>query len=268
MINFFKYNSAGNDFIIIDNRLEEFSVDTKLIRKLCNRNFGIGADGLILLESHNQSNYFMNYFNSDGLPASLCGNGSMCCGHFASRLNILTNSDLSFKGSFATREGAFDIVVKENNLVCVNMPPVLDFSMINNDIIINTGSPHYIKFAKKLESLDVNKEGADIRYSQKFLPNGINVTFVEQNDSDIFIRTYERGVESETLSCGTGVVAAAISMWIQKMIHIKNDIIIRTKGGVLNVSFKYNDRTKTFFDINLSNRVECVFQGQISSSQF
>ena len=268
MINFFKYNSAGNDFIIIDNRLEEFSIDTKLIQKLCNRNFGIGADGLILLESHNQSNYFMNYFNSDGLPASLCGNGSMCCGHFASRLNILNNSDLNFKGSFATREGVFDIVVNENNLVCMQMPHVLDYSIINNDIIINTGSPHYIKFAKKIESLDVNKEGADIRYSQKFLQDGINVTFVEQNDSDIFIRTYERGVESETLSCGTGVVAAALSLWIQKMIHVKNDIIIRTKGGVLQVSFKYNEHMDTFSDIILSNRVECVFQGQISIPKF
>ncbi len=267
MINFYKYNSAGNDFIIIDNRLEDFYVNAEWIRKLCDRNFGIGADGLVLLESNNNSDYFMNYFNSDGLPSSLCGNGSMCCGHFASTLDILIKHENSYKGSFSTREGVFDVVV-DTNIVCVNMPPVADFRIINDDIIINTGSPHYIKFVKNLENLDVKKEGSAIRYSQNFSQDGINVTFVEQNESDIFIRTYERGVESETLSCGTGVVAAALSMWIKKMIHVTSNILIRTKGGVLQVSFKYNNHTNTFSNISLSNRVECVFEGKISTPKF
>tara|TARA_B100000700_G_C14894954_1_gene784549 strand:- start:341 stop:1144 length:804 start_codon:yes stop_codon:yes gene_type:complete len=263
MINFWKYNSAGNDFILVDNRLEVFPKKTDFIQKLCDRNFGVGADGLILLELDDDTNYFMHYFNADGLLSSFCGNGSMCCAHFAQKLNLLSNSSAGFQGCFSTREGKFNLHVHQNQ-VRVSMPNVSDFSIDDGNVIIQTGSPHYVIFTSKLKNLNINKEGADIRYSKKFCKNGINVTFVEKKSDGIFIRTYERGVESETLSCGTGVVAAVLSLFICKMLPIKDEIFVHTEGGVLSVSFQYNSQLNSFSNIILSNKVNRVFGGQIT----
>ncbi|MBF25410.1 MAG: diaminopimelate epimerase [Flavobacteriales bacterium] len=267
MINFFKYNSSGNDFIIIDNREKKIQLKVSEIRKMCDRNFGVGADGLILLESHEKVNYFMNYFNSDGLPSTLCGNGSMCCGHFASILGLLEKIDNHYIGVFNTREGDFDVQVLYN-LVTISMPNVsikhnTQFITVNNEkgIYINTGSPHYLLIKSNLENFNIYKNVIRIKESSVFKEEGVNVTFVEINKENLFIRTYERGVEDETLSCGTGVVAAAL---LQSIISKDNkDIVkkIKTRGGIFNVDYSFNEKQQLFEDISLSNKVNLVFKG-------
>ena len=261
MIKFFKYNSSGNDFIIIDNRSNRFKITVNLIKQMCHRNFGLGADGLILIESSDEANYFMNYFNSDGLPASLCGNGSMCCAHLAKSLGLLEKKSDVYTGSFATREGVFNTSVGQEN-VTVSLPNVSDFQIMDDYIFINTGSPHYVKFTSFLEKINVNQEGAEIRYNPIFIKNGVNVNFVQSDESGIFIRTYERGVESETLSCGTGVVAAVLSLFLSNKLLTRNDIIVNAKGGSLKVSYEYDKLKKMFYNIRLSNKVHVVFKGE------
>ena len=289
MITFFKYNSCGNDFIIIDNRDKVFSISKNYIRKLCDRKFGIGADGLILLEKNESANYFMNYFNSDGVMSSFCGNGNLCCGHLAYHLGILNKKN---KGVFSTREGVFDFQVEADN-VSISMPNVLDYMICKKDFqdfTINTGSPHYISFRDSVDKIDVNKEGRIIRNSPSYVNEGVNVTFVASSlflpvnqinlpdASVISIRTYERGVESETLSCGTGVVAAALSEIIYyagflDLDKTKNSFHhstrVNTLGGMLHVNFKCDYRKNNdvinfnFSDIILSNKVNMVFQGHL-----
>ena len=266
MINFFKYNSCGNDFIIIDNRIKNLQLHTNQIKKMCDRNFGVGADGLILLESHIKADYFMNYFNSDGLPSTLCGNGSMCCGHFASQLGVLKKIEKKYSGLFNTREGDFDVQVIDN-IVSISMPNVskrnnIKLININNEkgVYINTGSPHYVVFKSNLEILNIHQEATAIRESSFFKKEGVNVTFVEKNKEKIFIRTYERGVESETLSCGTGVVAAALS----QSLSINHQYVIKkitTRGGIFNVDYFFNEKKQLFQNITLSNKVDLVFTG-------
>ena len=290
METFFKYNSCGNDFIIMDNRDKTFSISTNYIRKLCDRKFGVGADGFILLEKDESADYFMNYFNSDGLMSSFCGNGNLCCGHLAHYLGILNKKN---KGTFSTREGVFNLKVESDN-VSISMPDVLNYMISTNDFqdfTINTGSPHYISFRDSVDKIDVNKEGRIIRNAPLYIKEGINVTFVSSslfppvnkvhlpNKSVITIRTYERGVESETLSCGTGVVAAALSEIIyyagfldsdKKMNSYNHSTRVNTLGGFLNVDFKctYQRNNKVvnfnFFDIILSNKVNMVFTGSLS----
>ena len=289
MATFFKYNSCGNDFIIMDNRDETFSISTNYIKKLCDRKFGIGADGFILLEKDESADYFMNYFNSDGLMSSFCGNGNLCCGHLAYHLGILNKKN---KGTFSTREGVFDLQVDDHN-ISISMPDVLDYIISTKDFqhfIINTGSPHYISFRDSVDKIDINKEGRMIRNSPLYIKEGINVTFVASSlfpsvktmnladQSVISIRTYERGVESETLSCGTGVVAAALSEIIYYAGFLDSDKIknslhhatkVKTLGGILNVDFKCDYKKNNelvnfnFSDIILSNRVNMVFQGHL-----
>ena len=267
MINFLKYNSAGNDFIMIDNRLKNFPKRTEFIRQLCDRNFGIGADGLILLESDQKTHYFMHYFNADGQLASFCGNGSMCCAHFAKSLNLLSKSGTESQGFFSTHEGVFEIKLNGDQ-VDLAMPDVSKFLIKDGVVIIDTGSPHYVIFTSQLKKIDINKEGAQIRYSSKFSNDGINVTFVESVEDSIFIRTYERGVEAETLSCGTGVVASVLSLFLAKMILSQHEVIVNTAGGVFSVSYHYDAQLKLFSNIKLSNKVNRVFKGQITMPEF
>lgn len=261
MIDFFKYNSSGNDFIIIDNRTKRFKINANLIKQMCHRKFGLGADGLIFIEPSSDANYFMNYFNSDGLPSSLCGNGSMCCAHLAKSLGLLEKQSDFFIGLFATREGVFNTSVGHDN-VTVSLPNVSSFKTIDDDILINTGSPHFVKFTSFLEKINVNKEGKKIRYNSPFAKDGVNVNFVQSNEDGIFIRTYERGVESETLSCGTGVVAAVLSLFLSNKLSTTSDVIVNAKGGPLKVSYEYDILKKMFYNISLSNKVHMVFKGQ------
>jgi len=293
MINFFKYNSSGNDFIIIDNRDKIFSINSHYIKKLCDRNFGIGADGLILLEKSSEANYFMNYFNSDGFISSFCGNGNLCCAHFACHVGLLNKKKKDIEGTFSTREGVFNFRFNDDK-VLISMPDIIDYNIsktqTSKDIVIDTGSPHYVIFKDSIDNLDITKEAHLIRNSKLYLEEGINVNFADsqilrkhsafelKNKSTINVRTYERGVESETLSCGTGVVAAAISEVIYYILYLDSVKLphkfsrstkVNTLGGVLDVQFHCSYQKKNsvftfnFSSIFLSNKVHMVFQGQL-----
>jgi len=253
---FSKYQGTGNDFIMIDNRDSIIKRnDLKLIEKLCDRKFGIGSDGLILIEKHLEYDFEMVYFNPDG-SQSLCGNGSRCAVMFANSLDIINKET-----TFLTIEGPLYALIK-NKKVHLKMPDVKGvISTENNDLFINTGSPHYIRFVKDVQHIDVYQTGKEIRESPEFEPNGTNVNFVQlQEDNQIFVRTFERGVENETLSCGTGVTASALATGLD----MKNGTIdINTLGGILTVQFDQIEKGE-FRNIFLIGPAEKVFEGTIA----
>jgi diaminopimelate epimerase len=253
--NFSKYQGTGNDFIMIDNRDSIIKRNNlKLIERLCDRKFGIGSDGLILIEKHLEYDFEMVYFNPDG-SQSLCGNGSRCAVMFANSLGIINNET-----EFLTIEGPLYALIKEDK-VHLKMPDVNSvISTENKDLFINTGSPHYIQFVSDVQHIDVYQMGKEIRESQEFKPYGTNVNFVQLKDENqIFVRTFERGVENETLSCGTGVTASALASGLD----LKNGIInIKTLGGILNVHFDQIEKGK-FRNIFLIGPAEKVFEGVI-----
>lgn len=254
-IQFNKYQGAGNDFIIIDNRKNIISPDdSNLINKLCNRRFGIGADGLIIISDNFQYDFEMQYFNSDGFEGSMCGNGGRCAAAFAIKIGI-AGKKLSFKAI----DGQHRAIYEDNNIK-LKMNDVLDPHFINGNYFMNTGSPHYILFRKDVKNINVDTEGSKIRWSEEFSPEGTNVNFVETEKNGIYVRTYERGVEAETLSCGTGVTASAIAAVLQGHFDT-NSINVMTKGGNLSVSFTISG--KTISDIWLTGPATFVFEGKI-----
>jgi diaminopimelate epimerase len=254
-IPFNKYHGTGNDFIIIDNREGIFNPsDTILINKLCHRRFGIGADGLILVSLHKQFNFEMKYFNSDGNEGSMCGNGGRCAAAFAVRAGIAGR-----KQKFFAFDGPHEAEIGDEN-IRLQMSDVTSISKVKGNYFINTGSPHYIRFVKNVQEFDVFNEGKKLRWSDDFKPGGTNVDFVELTDNGIFVRTFERGVEDETLSCGTGVTASAIASVLAG--HFDTNIIkVKTPGGNLSVEFKPGNGKVT--GIRLSGPATFVFEGKI-----
>jgi diaminopimelate epimerase len=254
-IPFNKYQGTGNDFIIIDNREGIFNPsDTIIINKLCNRRFGIGADGLILISLHNQYDFEMKYFNSDGKEGSMCGNGGRCTAAFAFRTGIAGK-----KQKFFAFDGPHEAEIG-NGTVRLQMSDVTGITKVKGNYFINTGSPHYVCFVKNVSELDVFNEGKKIRWSDDFKPGGTNANFVELTNDGIFVRTFERGVEEETLSCGTGVTASAIASVLSG--HFDTNIInVRTLGGNLSVEMKPGEEKIT--DIRLSGPATFVFEGKI-----
>ncbi len=253
---FFKYQGTGNDFIMIDDRTRTFDMeDHKLIEKLCRRRFGIGADGLILLRDHPNVDFEMIYFNSDGHLTTLCGNGSRCAVQFAHHLDMIDE-----KAVFETVEGKLEAII-EDGLVHLRMPDVNRVEEKEDSFFIHTGSPHHIRFVNELEKYDVYEEGRTIRYSDTYKDEGgVNVNFVERvKGGEIFVRTYERGVEDETLSCGTGVTASAIAYGLQKD---RSSVKIKTRGGDLRIHFKKID-VDHITDIYLIGPAQLVFEGEI-----
>lgn len=253
---FYKYQGTGNDFIVIDNRNKIFPKnDTKLVAKLCDRRFGIGADGLILLENDNLSDFKMIYYNADGREGSMCGNGGRCIVVFAEFLGII-ESDTTFSATDGLHSASIN-----NGIVRLHMADVDEIREKPNAIFLNTGSPHHVQMVAQLEQFDVVKEGAKLRYGL-YGENGSNINFVEQLDEATFsVRTYERGVENETLSCGTGVTAVALAMHrIEKT--SRKEIVIKTLGGDLKISFKNSDGK--YRNIYLTGPAEQVFKGEIS----
>lgn len=234
---FYKYQGAGNDFIIIDNRDNSFNTkDNNRIQLLCDRKFGIGADGLILLENSDKYDFKMLYFNADGKESTMCGNGGRCIVAFAKRMNIIQDKTI-----FEAIDGIHHAEIIRD-LVNLQMIDV-NFILENKDsFFLNTGSPHHVIFQDNIENLNVKEEGSKIRYSKTYKKDGgTNVNFVEQVDQNIFkVRTYERGVEDETLACGTGVTAVAIAAY-QANITKSKHIFIHTEGGMLEVSFKKDE---------------------------
>lgn len=257
-ITFYKYQGTGNDFIIIDNRSQYFKYDTKLINRWCDRKFGIGADGLICLENADSKaiNFKMVYFNADGNQSSMCGNGGRCIVAFAKFLNLITTTCV-----FEAIDGLHEAKINENMQVELKMKDVSVINTYSSAIVLDTGSPHYVKQVKNLQAIDVPKKGAEIRYSDKFRNDGINVNFVQFKDNIIHMRTYERGVEDETLSCGTGVTAAAIAAHHSNFVS-DNHLYILAQGGQLEV--KFNKTSEAYENIWLIGPTQRVFKGEIA----
>lgn len=252
---FNKYQGTGNDFIIIDNRNNLFNPsDTKLVNKLCDRRFGIGADGLMLISNHPERDFEMKYYNSDGKEGTMCGNGGRCAAQFAFNSGIAGN-----KQKFFATDGIHEAEI-ENSMVKLHMNDVSETKVVNGNYFINTGSPHYVLFVKKVKKLNVHEQGKKLRWAKEFAPDGTNVNFVEVIDEGIFVRTFERGVEDETLSCGTGVTASAIAAILSGHFNTKT-INIKTIGGELNVSFDF--QKNKFINIWLSGPATFVFKGDI-----
>ena len=255
---FVKYHATGNDFILIDNRAGNYDTNRKFVSYLCHRRFGIGADGLILLNSSEKYDFEMLYFNSDGREATMCGNGGRCIVAFASYHNII-NKTCIFSASDGIHKAR--ILKRDQNITYVDlqMSDVKEIQKNKNNYILNTGSPHLVKFTNRVEQLDVLHNGRSIRYSDQFKEEGVNVNFVEvRPDNTLFVRTYERGVENETLSCGTGVVASAIAHAYRSATQIE-EVNISTPGGMLNVKFK--QQFNIFTDISLAGPATFVFEG-------
>lgn len=259
-ITFYKYHGSGNDFIILDNRDGEYAGFTKRqIETLCHRRFGIGADGLMLLNRKEGFDFEMIYYNSDGNVGSMCGNGGRCMVRFAFHMGLH-----KYTYHFLAADGEHEAEIGINDIIRLKMQDVKEVEEHPSYSIINTGSPHFVKFASDIMNVDVVETGRDIRNSKAFLKDGINVNFVENIGEDsIFVRTYERGVEDETLSCGTGVTAAALVSAHNPRGF--NRVEVRTPGG--NLSVEYNKIDETHFEnIWLCGPAEFVYKGEIEIS--
>lgn len=268
-IPFYKYQGTGNDFVVIDNREGSFLTrkDHEIIEKICDRRFGVGADGLMLLQHKEGYDFEMVYFNADGYEGSMCGNGGRCIVAFAHFLGVIGETC-----RFIAVDGPHDARVISSRWVELKMVDVESVEKGKDFYFLDTGSPHYVSFSSDVEALDVVREGKSIRYSDRFKEEGTNVNFVQPKGDELIVATYERGVEDETLSCGTGVTAAALADFLRgeevKGEEVKGGVVkgreigIRAKGGELKVKFAYNNNT--FEDIWLCGPATQVFQGEIT----
>lgn len=254
-LTFYKYQGTGNDFVMIDAVTNPVELSLEQIRKLCSKGFGVATDGLIILKKAAGLDFEMDYYNADG-SQSMCGNGGRCAVKFAKQLGLLGPTY-----HFKAIDGPHEATIEENGWVNLKMKDVSQVRTYGTDFILNTGSPHYVVMTDNVKDLNVVEEGRKIRNSEPFKEEGINVNFVQTvNDTSIFVRTYERGVENETLSCGTGVTAASI-------VAAHNDrgfnrIEVETLGGKLAVEF---DRASEehFENVLLCGPAQLVFEGKI-----
>jgi diaminopimelate epimerase len=253
-ITFYKYQGTGNDFVMIDDRPEVFPVkNLEWVQALCDRKFGIGADGLILIRNKEGYDFEMIYFNADG-SQSMCGNGARCAVAFSKFLGIITD-----QAYFMAIDGPHEAKVLKHDIE-LGMSPVSSLTNAGQDFFVNTGSPHHVRFVEDVNTYPVVEEGAAIRYSDAYTPKGTNVNFVTPISADeIHVRTYERGVENETLSCGTGVTACALVYGYQNELH---EVKIITLGGNLKVRFSEN-AAGSFQNIRLIGPAEQVYKGKI-----
>lgn len=255
-LQFYKYQGTGNDFILIDNRKNEIQLNTEQVKWLCDRRFGIGADGLMLLELEPGADFKMVYFNSDGNQSSMCGNGGRCITAFAKKMGLIND-----RTKFIAIDGVHEAVIHEG-FVSLKMNDVKSIENNGDHYFLNTGSPHYVKFVDDVNSYNVFEEGKRIRNNERFAEEGTNVNFIEKKEDSVFVRTYERGVEDETLSCGTGVTASALVAAISGASTGKNYCKISTLGGDLRVKFDKVLETN-FYNIWLEGPAEFVFEGRI-----
>jgi diaminopimelate epimerase len=253
---FSKYHGTGNDFILIDDRSESFDIsNTHLIEKMCSRRFGIGADGLILLREKDDFDFEMVYFNSDGNQSSMCGNGGRCIVHFAHSLGLFDS-----ECTFLAIDGAHNAKVIDKDIVKLKMGNVDNIERDGEAYVLNTGSPHFVKKVNDVNQIDIRKEGALIRYSEAYAKDGINVNFLECIEGGINVATYERGVEDETYSCGTGVTAGALAIHEMYADTYPSPVQIHTKGGELLVFFTKIGDNK-YSDIWLQGPAKKTFKG-------
>ncbi len=256
-IHFHKYQGTGNDFVILDNRDGKYNaISNEQVKHICDRRFGIGADGLMMLNTKTGYDFEMKYYNADGAEGSMCGNGGRCLVKFAHN-NGINKSVYHFIAS----DGPHEAEIDPDGTVSLKMKDVKKIAEYGPDFLLDTGSPHYVKMINDVMNYDVYKKGRDIRYSDEFAEKGINVNFVEQkNGHEIIVRTYERGVEDETYSCGTGVTASALVCYHNENGY--NDVVVTTKGGKLTVEF---DRLgdDNYANIFLCGPAEKVYEGDI-----
>jgi len=258
-VKFYKYQGTGNDFIMIDNR-NSYGLTkkhTELVKRLCDRKFGIGADGLILLNEKEGYDFEMIYFNSDGNESTMCGNGGRCLIKFAHDSGVIDSNCL-----FLAIDGPHEGAILADGVISLKMKDVESLELYNDhDVILNTGSPHYVSFVENVVGMDIVKEAGRVRYNERFSKEGINVNFVQQlSEAEIFVRTYERGVEGETLSCGTGVVASSLALANRGGNAIKK-VTIKTPGGKLEV--KFETAGSGYKNVYLAGPAERVFEGVI-----
>lgn len=274
---FWKYQGAGNDFIMVDQR-ENRALDrshTAIVAGLCDRHFGIGADGLILLEAHPEYDFEMIYFNADGRESSMCGNGGRCIAAFAGHLGIAAG-----RCRFLAVDGEHEALVDPpaapyppepgSSWVDLKMGDVAEVERHGDVFILDTGSPHYVRFVDSVENVDMIREGRAIRYSERFKTGGINVNLVVvRPDGSLRIRTYERGVEDETLACGTGVTAAALASSVyREKTEGPFAIPVHARGGDLIVRFQSGKQPGSFSEIWLCGPAKQVFEGEISLDRY
>lgn len=257
LLKFYKYHGTGNDFILVDNRKGEYYLSKEQIEKMCERRFGVGADGLMLLNERSGYDFEMKYYNADGKEGSMCGNGGRCMIKFVYHLGI--HRELY---KFLATDGPHEAEIDIDGIVSLKMKDVRAIRRFHNDYIVDTGSPHYIKMVNHVMDMDIYKKGYEIRHSKEFEDEGINVNFVELTDEPdkIIVRTFERGVEDETLSCGTGVTAAALVCYHNE--NGFNEVEVKTLGGMLSIEFDKTDENR-YENIWLCGPAEKVFEGSI-----
>ncbi|MEI6531509.1 MAG: diaminopimelate epimerase [Chlamydiota bacterium] len=250
---FSKYQGAGNDFIVLDNRKNIFTVDRAEIKKLCHRRLGIGADGIIWLTDSKTADFGMRIFNADGSEAEMCGNGVRCLAAFLRRSCISTKE----KFSLETMQRQLTVTF-QGSIIEVEMGAPTHIARHTDLTVLNTGVPHAVIFNEKIEALEISRLGPEIRYHARFAPQGVNVNFVEKiGPSALAIRTYERGVEAETLACGTGCTAAAIAAHL--VLEMPSPITVKTASDeLLTISF-----TPDFQDVKMAGNATFVFEGHL-----
>ena len=256
-LSFAKYHGTGNDFILVDNRSGVVALTEAQVSALCHRHFGIGADGLILLESAPDADFRMVYYNSDGRPSSMCGNGGRCLVAFAKSLGLVENGTVSF----VAVDGSHTATIDEAGFVSLGMKDVETVEYLDGYAVLDTGSPHFVQWVENVAERDVRNEGRSIRHWEEFEPGGINVNFVEPGEDGLIVRTYERGVEDETMSCGTGVCAAAIASTGEELGTFA--IPVRTPGGELQVAF-VKDTPTSAREVVLTGPAVFTFSGVVS----
>jgi diaminopimelate epimerase len=255
-IQFSKYQGTGNDFVIIDNRDGSITLSNAQIAFLCDRRFGVGADGLILLGTATGYDFSMSYYNADGTEGTMCGNGARCLVQFAFDHGIVKE-----KYFFIAIDGPHEASIEKNGWIHLKMSDVNTVEVGDHFFITNTGSPHYVQLVNGVEKFDVFTAGKAIRYNERFKAEGVNVNFIEFHNDHLFVRTYERGVENETFSCGTGVTASAITTHLNKI--GEHHVAIKTIGGELAVSFN-NQGGGHFNDIWLHGPGTFVYSASIN----
>jgi len=254
VVSFVKYQGAGNDFVLIDDRSRSFDeTNTGLVKAMCDRHFGIGADGLMLLREHSDYDFEMVYFNSDGNLSSMCGNGGRCIVKFASDLGLISEHC-----SFIAVDGPHKATLVSSESISLEMKDVDSIRKYDtNSFVLDTGSPHFVRFIEDIENMDLQSEAKAIRYNDEFNEAGINVNFCSWNGELLSIRTYERGVEDETLACGTGVTAAALAL--NQYHGVLSPVEVRAVGGELSVSFELQN--EAYVNIWKTGPARKVFSG-------
>ena len=251
---FFKYQGTGNDFVIIDNRETVFDdQNTELIARLCDRKFGVGSDGLILIDHHSDYDFEMVYFNADGTRAT-CGNGARCAVDLAHRLGIIQT-----EACFTMEDDPYEATWADQQ-VRLRMVDVPEVQAYPDGLLLNTGTRHFVRFVENLSDLDVVDEGRPLRYEDRFAPIGANINFTERHNGAIHMRIYEKGVEDETLSSGTGATAVALA-WSHTH-DVSSPIVVHTRGGVLTISFERTSAT-SFAQVFMAGPAQMVFQGTV-----